>query len=242
MAVRSNLHSIGADLGQDIEISARPPDQVRVLARNVTSEVRDSMARLLANQPGVQLEFESGDSHRTPAAGITRRIPEAGASTRTVDGRLATFFGSTEAQEQYTATALEASNRLLTRLHALRELAQRWPADQERLLAPTAKSQLRDMVADHALNVINITIEVGNHFDPLLKHFGYAVSRATPESSGATWQQAIPSALAAAQHTDQLIRSLLTISDRPLSPDDAFPKLGQNLRELQHAVRNLRAK
>jgi hypothetical protein len=41
MAVQSDLHSIGADLGESIEISTRPPDRLLVDARGVSPQIND---------------------------------------------------------------------------------------------------------------------------------------------------------------------------------------------------------
>jgi hypothetical protein len=43
----------------------------------------------------------------------------------------------------------------------------------------------------------------------------------------------------ATQSTDRLIRSLLTSSDHPLSPDEALPQLQQAVRDLLRAAREL---
>jgi hypothetical protein len=238
LSVRSNLHDIGADLGQDIEISPKPPNRVLVRARHTTRDVRDAIAKLLTDKPGIQLEFDPAGSGSRSGGVITKRIPETEAS-RPIEPRLANFFGSVAAQEQYTSAALEASNRLLARVYALRELAERWPANQEQLLPSTAKQTLMTIVQDHCRSVVNITGEVTKQFEPLLKHFGYAVSREAPVSSGATWQKASASALEAAQRVDRLIRSLLTTSDTPLSPEEALRSLQQDLGNLERAAREL---
>ena len=55
-----------------------------------------------------------------------------------------------------------------------------------------------------------------------------------------TWQKAA-SALEAGQRVDRVIRSLLTTSDTPLSPEDALRSLQQDLGALERAARDLQA-
>jgi len=239
LTVRSKLHELGADVNQDIEISAHARDRIVVRAPHLGSSIRSAVSQSLAGIPGVEVELDSARSEWKTESGPLRRIPEADASAQGKDGRLAAFFGSAETQEGYTGITLGAINRVLGRLHALQELAARWPPEQERLLSPAARNQLRQMVSDHSRNTVNTVNEIQDHFNPLLKYFNQDMSEKTLERPGTTWQTATSAALQAATRMDQTARSLLTVSDRPLSSNEALPLLKKGLQELQHAAYDL---
>lgn len=232
MSIRYDLHRIGADLGEAIEIVPQPPDRLRVEARQVSPEIRENLIALLGNNPGVQLEFPApGGGVGSPTA--TRVIPQAGGSREPVDPRLAEFFGSAEAQENYTKTVFDTSNSVLAHLYALRELAGRWSEDQERGLSVGARSNLHAMVRDHASAVREASSAMQKQLAPLLEHFGIPVTEPAPGQSGISWREASQTALDVARRVDQTLRSLLTNSDSPLSIEQALPRLRQGLGELQ---------
>ena len=237
MTVRFDLHRIGADLGEGIEISAAPPDHVLVDARQVSPQLKAQVVALLANMPGVQLEVATPS--RGAAANVTKVIPQQAPSNTPPDQRLVMFFGSAEAQENYTRLVLETDNAVVTRLYALGDLAARWSPDQQGRLSATAKSRLESMVYDHAHEVLTETATLDKYLDPLLKAFDHPLNRNIVPASGIAWQQASRTALEATQRVDRLLRSLLTTSDDPLTPDQAVPQLQQRLNDLARSVREL---
>jgi hypothetical protein len=65
-------------------------------------------------------------------------------------------------------------------------------------------------------------------------------TRAQPTATGGVrWQDASASGLDAALRVDRTLRALLTISDAPLSLDEALPGLQQGSNDLELAVDEL---
>ncbi len=237
MTVRSELHQVGADLGDSIEITPRPPNELIVNAWGVSSQRREQLAALLANKPGIQLEFQApADSRRRGGSPIK---PVGPTTSQPQDNRLAGFFGSADAEENYTRGVLQASTDLLAHLYALQQLAVRWPPGHESELSDTAKAQLAAMVRDHARDVQARVGELKPQVDFLLKGFGYATLGEPSAGGGANWQGASAATLEKAQATDQILRSLLTTSEAPMSVDEALPKLKQSFEELEVEAREL---
>jgi hypothetical protein len=231
MSVRYDLHQIGADLREAIEIIPQPPDRLRVEALQVSPETRDRLAALLGNKPGVQLDFpDPGSRERTPNA--TRIVPQAGGSPAAADASLAAYFGSAEAQENYTRLVLEASDTLLSHLYALQELATRWPEDHEPRLSASARSRLDAMVRDHALEVEKAASSLHKELVPLLSQAGLPVSGSASVQVRVPWREEARSGLDAALRINRTLRSLLTTSDSPLTAEQALPRLRQDLDEL----------
>lgn len=232
MGVRYDLHQIGADLDEAIEITPRPPDRLRVEALQVSPKTRERLTALLGNKPGVQLDFAAPSSAaRTPAA--TNIVTQAGGSPAPADARLAAYFGSAEAQENYTRLVLEASDTLLSHLYALQELATRWPEDQEPRLSASARSQLDAMVRDHALEVEKVASGLHRELAPLLEHFGLPMSEPASAQARVPWREGARTGLDAALRVNRVLRSLLTTSDSPLTTEQAFPRLRKDLDDLR---------
>jgi hypothetical protein len=236
MRVRYEIHGIGADLAEGIQVSASG-NVVQVDARQVSPQTKERLTAALANVPGVELEFGAGESDpgRTP----TRTIPEKAVSPPPADGRLGLFFGGTEAQENFTRLALERGNRLLERLYALQELSARWPARRETRLSETARRRLDSMVRDHSRAARTEASELGKQLDPLLKNFGLSTSEQTGAPASISWQDAATSGLDAARRTDRALRSILTSSDAPLSIETGMPQIQHGLADLSRFVRSL---
>ena len=239
MAVRCDLHSIGADLGEGIEISARTPGQVLVDVWQASPHTKERVLRLLANRPGVELEFRAPDADRLSGQGAAKTIPQTAAPPVPPDQRLIAFFRSAEAEENFTRSVLEACNNVLDHLHALGNLAGRWPSPQESRISSDSKIHLESMVRDHAREILRATLDIEKQLDPLIKNFGAPVRENVPAPAGSSWQDASASGLDAARRLDRILRSLLSTSDAPLSPEDALPGLQRGLRDLKLAARQL---
>jgi hypothetical protein len=237
MTVRYDLHRIGADLGENIEIAARPPGELAVNASGASSGTKEKLAELLANKAGVRLELEPRAAVANPSPVTT--IPHTMAEPP--DQRIMAFFGDAAAEENFARSALQASTGILAHLYALKELSHRWPAGRDGNLSTTAKAQLAAMLRDHADAIQAGASQLKPQVDFLLKGFGSPAAGEIRAVSATTWQDASASALKAARDTDHVLRSLLTSSDTPMSPDEGLPKLRQSVQDLERFLHELSA-
>ena len=203
MSVRFSLHRLDADLGENIDIAARPPDHMVVNAWDASPERREQLVTLFADKPGVQLDFQPPAASTKPAKALAR-YPAAEA-LQSHDPGLEQLFQGTVTLENYTRAVVDAGNIVLEHLYALRSLAARWPAEKDGALSPGARSQLSAMVGDHARNIRAGLSGWEGQMDPLLKGFNYQVSDAD-SSDIADWRTAAVSGLAAARRTDKTLR------------------------------------
>jgi hypothetical protein len=237
MAVRYGLHRIDADLGENIEIAARPPDSLAVNAWSASPERKEQLATLFAHKPGVQLDFQPPAAIHGAKKAVTPL--QAAASPQSHDLSLEQFFHGQETMESYTRAILEAGDGVLAHFYALRDLAARWPAEKDDSLSAGAKAQLAAMVRDHARDIRAGVSGWEAQLGVLLKDFDQQLSDAS--GSGPSWRAASASGFEAARRADQILRSLLTTSDAPLTVGDALPRLQQSLRNLELAIRDLLA-
>lgn len=237
--VRYALRGLGADLGERIEISVRPPDQLVINAAGASSGRKEQLEAILGNKPGVRLEFEEPANSVSPrqAAAKTIVIPDADQSSQTPDARLSQYFSSPTEQEGYARSVLKTSAAILDRLYALRKLAGRWPPSSDDRLSVDSKAKLSAMLRDHTRELQAGTTTLRTDLQVILK--GEQTKGQPIATGGIMWQDASSSGLDAASTLDRTLRALLTISDAPLSLDEALPKLRQGLSDLERAVGEL---
>jgi hypothetical protein len=235
--VRYGLHSIGADLGESIEL-ARADGQVVVNAWPLSPSRKVELGKVLGDEPAVRLEFQPRDEPAAPKATVV--LPWA-PSPQPPDQRLTKFFGSVVTEEDYVRGVLQSRKELLAHLYAMRALALRWPPDEETHLSAPARDQLSRMVRDHAAGARFALLDLHAALNPLLGHFGYAVTPAVSPNETAAWQDSAVAALEAAKRMERTLLSLLTTSDSPASVDEALPKLQRELEELDRIVSSLPA-
>lgn len=72
MSVRFSLHRLDADLGENIDIAARPPDHMVVNAWDASPERREQLVTLFADKPGVQLDFQPPAASTKPAKAFSK--------------------------------------------------------------------------------------------------------------------------------------------------------------------------
>jgi hypothetical protein len=239
MDVRYALHGIGADLGEGIEIAARPPNRLVINAATASPQRRKQLETLFGSKPGVRLEFEESVNDRVPkrAAAKTIVIPDSDQSSQTPDGRLSQYFGSPTAQENYARSVLQTSTDILAHLYALRELADRWPAVSDGALSPESKAKLAAMVRGHARELQTGTSTLRKKLQ-LISNGDQPTDQRTA-TGGIRWQEAGSFGLDAALIVDRTLRALLTVSDVPLSLDQALPRLQKGSRDLELAIDEL---
>ena len=189
MAVRSALHGIGADLGEDIVIVARPPNQLVINAAGASSQRKEQLQALFGNKPGVRLNFEEPANDvaaRRPAA-KTIVIPGADRRDRRQEARLSQYFGSPVALEDYTRSVLQTSSDILAHLYALRELAGRWPPERGGRLSADSKAKLTIMLRDHARELRTGSATLKKELQLILK--AEQANDQPAASSGVNWQR-----------------------------------------------------
>ncbi|HYP07081.1 MAG TPA: zf-HC2 domain-containing protein [Bryobacteraceae bacterium] len=140
------LHRIGADLGEPIEVRRNAASvEVTVLGASASREreIRDAIGGL----PHVSLRIEQPQAVRGPG----NQSAEASAETPSgpVHSRLLRLMGSAANVDAFTNAALETSEGILARAHALRQLADRFSEPHDTLVNLTADHHraLRDGVA-----------------------------------------------------------------------------------------------
>ena len=135
------LHRIRADLGEPIEVR-RTERAVEVTVLGAREQREREIRTALDGIANVALRFEQPQAVRTPAGEVTGGSVDAPEGP--LHSRLLGLTGSAANVETFTNATLEASESVLARAHALRQLSERFP-EREGMVG----ERLRQIEADH---------------------------------------------------------------------------------------------
>ena len=240
--VFATLHNLKADLGEPLTVT-RTSHVVEIGIWQLPSERQDELRSALASHPGVEVELTAprrsakanAQAETTPPSPLISRasgqIEEDPGGDR--DQRLLKFFGSSEREEDFTNEALATSTAILSHLYALRILQTQFPAEKAKSLSSGERTQLDELVRDHATAVATNIDSLGRHLAPLDANFNITPCASSPTPVMASWQDESLGALETARVMDHLLRALLTTSRAPAVPDVALPEIDQSLCRLR---------
>ena len=244
--VFTTLHNLHADLGEPVTVT-RSARAVRVGVWQLSTERQDELREALGDRPGVQVELAAPRSEpRARMAGPQSAMPPDDSVHVTVDSnddnhRLMEFFGSVDNERKFTSQTLATSSAILSDLYALRNLQGQFPPDKEQALAPEARTKLAALVQAHTEAVSANLGTLQSQLAPLNAAFNISTSESAVNPMATDWQNRSLDALETARAADRLLRSLLTTSQTPVSPESALPQIEQHLSHLSVALKTLNA-
>lgn len=239
--VFATLHNLKADLGEPVTVT-RTSHAVEIGIWQLPSERQGELRSALASHPGVEVELTaprrfakaSTQAEKTPPSPlISRASGEVEEDQGDRDQRLLKFFGSSEREEDFTNEALATSMAILSHLYALRILQTQFPVEKEQSLSAEERTQLHELVRDHATSVATDIDALGRHLAPLDANFNVTPCTSSLPLVMASWQDGSLGALQTARVMDHLLRALLTTSRAPAVPDTALPEIDQSLCRLR---------
>jgi hypothetical protein len=154
------------------------------------------------------------------------------------DQRLLKLFGSAEKEQEFTDQALAASTAILSHLYALRNLQGQFPLEKEQSLPLEERAQLAALMQDHVAAATTSLNTLRAQLAPLNTAFHVSESKSVIQSVVINWQSGTLEALETARNGDHLLRSMLTTSQTPTTPDIALPQIEQELSHLNAELSN----
>ncbi|HEY3841169.1 MAG TPA: hypothetical protein VGL72_31575, partial [Bryobacteraceae bacterium] len=140
------LHRLGADLGDPVEISQHAGD-IEISAMGLSGGRQRQLRAAFRDIPSLTLRFDSGAPHGKAAREQSQSVQPGDTVGPT---RLEAILGSAQAAEDFTDRALDASDAMMARAHALRALATAFGPAQEAALSADDRNQLTEMRNEHA--------------------------------------------------------------------------------------------
>jgi hypothetical protein len=244
LEVFATLHRLNADLGEPVTVT-RSSHSVQVGLWQLPPDRQNELRAALEPVPGVQVELtapvESVVASKpaialpvTAASGPLYIPAESGGD----DQRLLKLFGSVEKEQEFTDQALATSTAILSHLYALRNLQGQFPPEKEQSLPPEERAQLTALVQDHSAAVATSLDALKAQLAPLCVAFHISARESTAQPAAINWQFGALEALETARNGDHLLRSMLTTSQTPTTPDIALPQIEQELSHLSAELNN----
>ncbi|MFN7936906.1 MAG: zf-HC2 domain-containing protein [Bryobacteraceae bacterium] len=226
------LSRMGADLGEPIEIS-RKDGHILVTGIGIAPQRQIQIQQELASQPGVVVQFSDPASGAASLAERPSESPAAlGAETRAWQTQMANYLGGRPNLEQFSDQNLLLMDAAMTRVHALRRLAERFPASKERELSSDEQKTLASLRATHAAALREKIDVLDQHMTQLLNGLGLAAEAPAPVQIPAEWQTASQDLLFLARNLEKSMGVLLGGA-----PGDAVSPA-----QIQSQLRQLRTK
>jgi hypothetical protein len=226
----ATLHRLGADLGDPVEV-ARNGAYVVVGGTGVAPELQRQIREALVAEPKVLLRFS--DPRAAPPAPARDSTPVK-TPAPSVPGPLEAQLGGRAQLERLSAQLLDHDEAAMTRVYALRRLAEQFPPEAEHQLSPEDQRLLKDLGRQHVAALARESAAIDGLAFPLLAAHG-----AAPPATSASWQTAVQNLFAAARQVETLLPVWLgaTAPDRDSTPALDLPsQLSTALAQLQSDV------
>lgn len=207
LQVRTALHRLGADLGEPIQIT-REEGALVLSARGIGASRREQIQRAIIDLDFVVQRFEPSKS--APTA-ITRRSEAVQQNQNNEVRTLAEqHLQGGMSFEQLVNDALDSSDALLSRSHALAILSNRYTASAESGLSPEARQLLDNLRLDH----VRLATEQAQRLASLLAN-GFGIESATATAPRPNWQAEVAALLESTQAFDSALTATLTGARKP---------------------------
>jgi len=202
--VLASLHNAGADLGDPIEIS-RTSSEILVTGIGISPTRQRDIQSAIGAQPHVTVHFlESAPSSATSEKNAKPSTDNtASPDLRQFQSRVADQIGGRANFEQLASDVLDLSEPMMSRVYALRRLAERFPAATESQLSAPDRQLLHQIQAEHIAGLRQQTSELSRLLKPVLS--SVRGSAATSELASSSWQPATEELFQAARRLDKLL-------------------------------------
>jgi hypothetical protein len=194
LRVLAALRSLGADLGEPVGVRRDEATGKVVVSMLGLGAAREEQIRAaIADLPNVVIQAEQPEAMRPPSS-VARR----GAAART-NRELESRVGTGPVLENFVNDVLDHSDGVLARAHALRNLAARFPPENEAQLTAADKAVLQGLAQDH----LRVLAQHTGRLRVLLKPF---LGDAQPGARNpGSWQEEAAGLVSSAQSLDAIL-------------------------------------
>jgi len=220
--VMAALHQVGADLGDPVEIS-RSSSEILVSGVGIAPERQREIEQAIGSQTRVVFRFSASNTVATNVrADRTAAENAAGPDLRRMQARVAEQIGGRANFEQLASEVLDLSDPMMSRVYALRRLAERFPADAEAQLNATDRQLLRQMQREHVAMLRQQTSELDRLLRPMRASVHGAPGGSSSELGATSWQPATEELFQSARRVENLLAVIFGASPSD-SADDQLP-------------------
>ncbi len=235
LAVLVALHRLGADLGDPIEVT-RSRGEILVtgtgIAPNLQQEIREQLRSiprvtvdLSTERPGESAGVEAGNASRIAVVPGTERLQTE------MERRL----GGRAGFEQFADDILDTTDAAMSRAHALRRLAERFPPDIETQMTLRQRQLLGGLRREHAEALLRNVTEIQEGIGPMLDKS----LDARPEiRAPGTWQDETERLFGEARNAETMLVALLSASVNETQSPELPAQVAASLAQLRIRAEN----
>ncbi|HUQ93038.1 MAG TPA: zf-HC2 domain-containing protein [Bryobacteraceae bacterium] len=207
LRVFAALRRLNADLGEPIEVKASA-SQVLVSGLGIPPRRQRQIEEEVGSLPKVVLQFSDPAAVVPTAEGRAPAPPSVNPEIARLQERMERQLGGRASFEQLADQILDTSEAMLSRIHALRRLADRFPSDTESQLSLVDRQTLRHIRMDHAEVVHAKASEIEQTLKPVLPALGAPPYAPQPAAAG-SWQDNTADLFQTARRAESLLAAIL---------------------------------
>ncbi len=233
LRVLAALHRLGADLGAPVDVR-RTGGHVMVTGFGVNPELRARIQEELSGMPRVSVDLETPHPVPPDTAAASAQHVTADPKVEQFQARIEAELGGRAAYDEFTGEILDLSDSLMSRMHALRRLADRFSPENEADLDAEDREILAGLRREHAQAAADLSARIDEKSRPVLLSLGASALISDPElPPAACWQEATTDLFASARRTEFLLGGLLGGTSTGTSPQDLSTQTLLSLTELR---------
>jgi hypothetical protein len=218
------LHQLGADLGDPVEV-AREGSHIVVSGTGLSTarqrEIRDRVNSL----PNTVVRFSDSTAAAPQEPLADAPVTNPSTASHANQHRLEEQLGGHVQFESFSSQLLDRNDAAMTRVYALRRLAQQFPADLESQLKADERRLLKNLAREHIQALGREVRNIDGLALPVLESLGASIRPSPNRPVAADWQMAVDNLFGSARQTDSIIARVLGAAQ----PDQPVPYLAQQL-------------
>jgi hypothetical protein len=243
LQVLSALSAIEADLGDPVEVSLTG-DKVVVTGVDIPPHRQDEIRASVANLPHVSVEFSPSQLAAVPPPAAAASSSVGSAANSPMEARLEKHFGGHAEFDRFSTQLLDLDEAAMKRVFALRNLAQKFPSQDEAKLSSQDLNLLHELSRKHTAVLAEKIAGMERILVPAVSSLGGTAASVVPAGSHTAWQSAAEDVYRSAHSVDVLISRMLgmtagnsSTSALPSNLMAALKDLDANLAECQQFLK-----
>jgi hypothetical protein len=235
LAVWLALHRLGADLGDPVEVT-RSREAILVTGTGIAPGRQQAIREQLRMLPRVTVALSSEPLGED--TGLEGRNPSRIAvvpGTGRLQTEMERQLGGRAAFEQFADRILDMTDAVMSRAHALRRLAERFPPDAESEMTLQQRQLLDGLCREHAEALLRSVTEIEGGIGPVL---GTSSGAAQEVKAPGTWQDEAEQLFGEARHAETMLVALLGASVDEIQSPELPAQVAASLARLRKRAEN----
>lgn len=235
LAVLAALHRLGADLGDPVDVT-RSGAEILVTGSGISPGREQEIRQELSALPRVSLRLSSQPPGGSPALDDrTQSRVSVGPGSGPLQTAMENRLGGRAAFEQFADQVFDMTDAYMSRVHALRRLAQRFPPDVELQMTAQERQLLDQIRIEHAQALLQ---NVAGVEDRIRSALAITLDDGPPVKSSGEWQDETERLFGEARQSEAMLVALLGASPDQIQSPQLPAQVAASLAQLRKRVEN----